>query len=99
MPHSMEYMSTITYTNAATRVSHSASRVRAGSAPTSPDCLGFPPYAATSYSHMGLNSITPAEKIGIGIPGSNKLLTLIRCAAASRSGSSDVPAPGLSHMD
>ena len=34
--------------------------------------------------HMGLGGMTPAEKAGIAIPGPDKLLTLIRCAAASR---------------
>ena len=34
--------------------------------------------------HMGLGEMTPAEKAGITIPGPDKLLTLIRCAAASR---------------
>lgn len=33
--------------------------------------------------HGGLDGATPAEKEGIGIPGPDKLLTLIRCAAAS----------------
>ena len=30
-----------------------------------------------------VNNYTPAEKAGIAIPGPDKLLTLIRCAAAS----------------
>ena len=34
--------------------------------------------------HMGLDGMTPAEKEGIHIPGPDRLLTLIRCAAASR---------------
>ena len=34
--------------------------------------------------HMGIGGITPAEKAGIHIPGKDKLLTLIRCAAAER---------------
>ena len=34
--------------------------------------------------HMGLGGMTPAEKAGITIPGPDRLLTLIRCAAASR---------------
>ena len=34
--------------------------------------------------HMGLNNMTPAEKSGIHIPGPDKLLTLIRRAAAAR---------------
>ena len=34
--------------------------------------------------HMGLGGMTPAEKAGIIIPGPDRLLTLIRCAAASR---------------
>ena len=33
---------------------------------------------------MGLGGLTPAEKAGITIPGPDKLLTLIRCSAASR---------------
>ena len=36
--------------------------------------------------HMGLGGMTPAEKAGIAIPGPDRLLTLIRCAAASRFG-------------
>ena len=34
--------------------------------------------------HVGLGGMTPAEKAGITIPGPDRLLTLIRCAAASR---------------
>ena len=34
--------------------------------------------------HLGLGGLTPAEKAGIRVPGPDKLLTLIRCAAASR---------------
>ena len=34
--------------------------------------------------HMGLGEMTLAEKAGITIPGPDRLLTLIRCAAASR---------------
>ena len=33
---------------------------------------------------MGLGGLTPAEKAGITIPGPDRLLTPIRCAAASR---------------
>ena len=34
--------------------------------------------------HPGLGGLTPAEKAGIRVPGPDKLLTMIRCAAASR---------------
>ena len=50
-----------------------------------PGLLGFHiQYRNFIQPHYGLDGMTPAEKIGIKIPGPNKLLTLIRCAVASK---------------
>ena len=65
-----------------------ADRIKAGTRGFNSDCPGVLILHVVYYNflrpHLGIGGITPAEKAGIHIPGPDRLLTLIRCAAAAR---------------
>ena len=65
-----------------------ADRIKAGTRGFNSDCPGLLSLHAVYHNflrpHLGIGGMTPAEKAGVHVPGPDKLLTLIRCAAAAR---------------
>lgn len=70
------------------RYAELAGRIKAGTRGFDSDDPGLPPLHVAYHNflrpHSGICGMTPAEEAGIHVPGPDKLLTPIRCAAAAR---------------